>query len=190
LQQTVYAILYASKEQFSETLTGLKVKVFGAISHVKLGNRGDTIVEVLIAIAVLGAALGGAYVTANRNSLTNRASQERLEAVKVAESQLERLKALSSSSETQANLIFNPPATDFCVTQANQTVTASSASCLVDSSGNSGTGSARYQVSIEKGADITTPVGVEGAIFTISVNWSSVRANANEALSYKYEVYR
>ena len=40
-------------------------------------QRGDTIVEVLIAIAVIGAVLGGAYVVVNNSANNNQAAQER-----------------------------------------------------------------------------------------------------------------
>lgn len=59
----------------------------------KLNIRGDTIVEVLIAITVVSTVLGGAYASSNRSLNATRQSQERGEALKLAETQLERLKA-------------------------------------------------------------------------------------------------
>jgi type II secretory pathway pseudopilin PulG len=56
-------------------------------------ERGDTIVEVLLAVLIIGAVLTGAYVTANQTLNANRASQERSEALKYVEGQLEHLKA-------------------------------------------------------------------------------------------------
>lgn len=56
-------------------------------------QRGDTIVEVLIAIAVVGAAISGAYVFVSSNTKNNQAAQERSSAVKVAETQLELLRS-------------------------------------------------------------------------------------------------
>lgn len=62
------------------------------IKHNRQQN-GDTIVEVLIALIIISAVLVGAYLSA-RSSLTNTyRSQERSEALKQAESQLEQLKA-------------------------------------------------------------------------------------------------
>lgn len=65
-----------------------------SIKHIRNKSRGDTIVEVLIALTVLSTILVGAYLTANRSQTANRASKERSEAIKVAESQIERLKGL------------------------------------------------------------------------------------------------
>lgn len=66
-------------------------------------QKGDTIVEVLLAIAVVSSVLGGAYVAANRSLNTNRAAQERAEATKLVESQLESLKVAAGNNPA----IFN-----------------------------------------------------------------------------------
>ena len=42
-----------------------------------LSERGDTLVEVLIAIAVVSLILGGAFVTTNKNLQATREAQER-----------------------------------------------------------------------------------------------------------------
>ncbi|MBP7766916.1 hypothetical protein KA068_00115 [Candidatus Saccharibacteria bacterium] len=55
-----------------------------------LNIKGDTIVEVLIAITVMSSILGGAFVSARRSTNATRASQERVEALAVAQGQLER----------------------------------------------------------------------------------------------------
>jgi type II secretory pathway pseudopilin PulG len=61
----------------------------------KLKERGDTIVEVLIAMTVASSVLGVTYATMNRNIITARANQERTEADKLIQGQLESLKNLS-----------------------------------------------------------------------------------------------
>lgn len=55
-----------------------------------LNNKGDTIVEVLIAITVVSSILGGAFVSARRSTNATRASQERVEALAIAQGQMER----------------------------------------------------------------------------------------------------
>lgn len=75
---------------------------------------GDTIVEVLLAIAVTSAVLAGAYVAVNRSLNATRAAQERGEAVKVAQAQIERLKYLNSSG-SPANIYQDGP---YCITSA------------------------------------------------------------------------
>lgn len=60
-------------------------------SSARLGRRqaGDTIVEVLIAIAVISLVLVGAYVTTTKNMSSTQDAQERTQAVKLAETQIE-----------------------------------------------------------------------------------------------------
>ncbi|HSX44027.1 MAG TPA: hypothetical protein VLE69_01900 [Candidatus Saccharimonadales bacterium] len=59
----------------------------------RLSNRGDTIVEVLIAIVVVSMVLGAAFVLSNRSAKNTRQAQERGEALKYVESQIEQIKA-------------------------------------------------------------------------------------------------
>ena len=60
-------------------------------------QRGDTIVEVLLAMSVVGLVLGTAFGIANRSVNLGQDAQERTEALKLAESQLELLKSRYSS---------------------------------------------------------------------------------------------
>lgn len=60
--------------------------------RVARNNKGDTIVEVLIAIAISGLILAGSFVSANRSSQITRTAQERGEALKIAEAQVERIR--------------------------------------------------------------------------------------------------
>lgn len=165
---------------------GFRVKIFRTIGRIRQANRGDTIIEVLLAIAILGAVLGGAFVAANRNTLVNRSSQERLEAIKVGEAQLERLKAKVSSPD-DSDQIFSPPA-NFCIDQANNLATGS-ASCTLDAAGTSGQPASRYLANVQRDANLSPRPGVTGIRFIITVSWSSV-LSGQETLSYKYEVFR
>lgn len=56
-------------------------------------QSGDTIVEVVLALTVLGLVLSAASVTANRNSRTLQDTQERNFALRLSQGQLERIKA-------------------------------------------------------------------------------------------------
>lgn len=66
--------------------------------HNKLGHAGDTIIEVLIAMTVASSVLGISYGTANRNLLMTRASQERSEASRLIQGQIESLNYVSKTS--------------------------------------------------------------------------------------------
>ncbi len=58
-------------------------------------QAGDTIIEVMLAMALVGMSLGVSYGIANRAISTGRSAQERSEALKLAESQLELIKTVS-----------------------------------------------------------------------------------------------
>lgn len=57
------------------------------------GQTGDTIVEVLIAIAVVSLLLTAAYASANHNVAALQDTQEHTEALKLVQSQVELLRA-------------------------------------------------------------------------------------------------
>lgn len=78
----------------------------------KLNQFGDTIVEVLMAVVVVGLAIGLGYSVASRSLRTNRQAQERVEALKQVETQLELLKKQASVS-TASDPIFQ--AGSFCL---------------------------------------------------------------------------
>ncbi len=65
-----------------------------------LRQRGDTIVEVLFAIAILSLVITGAYNFATRNLLAGRQAQERTEATQLAQSQIESLAAAATQSSS------------------------------------------------------------------------------------------
>lgn len=78
----------------------------------KLSSKGDTIVEVLIAIAVLSSVLGTAYAITNRNISNLRNNQERTEATKIAQGQIE---ALVYKWSTTPSEIKSQNSSGFCI---------------------------------------------------------------------------
>lgn len=84
------------------------------LNRLRIGNRGDTIIEVLIAVAVMSSVLGIAYSIMNLNIETVRDNQERSEASKVAQAQVELLRSVYESDA----IILNPGGS-FCLTSGN-----------------------------------------------------------------------
>ena len=79
-------------------------------------QRGDTIVEVVMAIAVVAVILTGAYASASRSLNNTRAAQERGEALKILEGQLENLNTLSKTdSPPAATNIYDASNRVFCL---------------------------------------------------------------------------
>ena len=65
----------------------------------KLNILGDTIVEVMLVLVIVGAVMGSAYVITNFSLQTELIAQQRSEALNIAQNQLEQLK----------NLVFQNP---------------------------------------------------------------------------------
>ncbi len=140
----------------------------------RLRERGDTLVEVMIAIAVISSMLGGAYVVTNKSLTASRDAQERGNALKLSEGQIERINAVLA---TNPNSIFGPGAVSpFCITNASTVVAASNAACQVDASGAATTNVPQYQLSITR----------SGNTFNLVTTWINVRGGNNRVdLSYK-----
>jgi type II secretory pathway pseudopilin PulG len=80
-----------------------------------LNSVGDTIVEVMIVLAVLGLSLSIAYATANRSLLNARQAQENSQATQMLQSQIEALRSLAPNgpSVVPAQNVFG--STPYCV---------------------------------------------------------------------------
>lgn len=78
-------------------------------------KRGDTILEVLIVMAVLSLVLTVSLAITNRSTQGNRQAQERGEAFKRAESQLELLKKYLSQTQTPVLPAASTGGVNFCM---------------------------------------------------------------------------
>ena len=142
-------------------------------------QRGDTIIEVLLAMSVIGVVLGSAFGIANRSLATGRAAQERTDALKIAETQLELLKTyypLNPSIEARA--------APFCIDEtqpvAAVVVDDSAAACQnINGSGSTGI----YSVSIVPPAGALSP-------YEVTVTWERINTSSSDlgTLSLFYRV--
>lgn len=119
------------------------------------GQRGDTIVEVLIAIAVISLVLVGAYASVNHNALTMQDSQEHGQALKLLQSQLEFLRNNGGISGGS------------CFSSAG----LPTGSCNFNSAGTAPTGNQTPYT-----MNITGPDGTK--TYTVKVTWPSVLASS------------
>jgi type II secretory pathway pseudopilin PulG len=87
------------------------------LSKLKRNNGGDTIVEVMIVLAVLGLAIGISYATANRSLLNARQAQENSQATELTQSQTENLRFLAPTSAPTSNPVKNifAPSQPYCI---------------------------------------------------------------------------
>lgn len=141
-------------------------------------QRGDTIVEVLIAIAVITLVLGGAYVTTNRSLQATRAAQERVNALKLAESQMEQIKALAANNPTE--LFGTTTASPFCIAKATGLpVEDDDPACAVGLSGDPASSEPIFNISITRTSNY----------FVLTEIWVDVSGRNNDSLQMRYRVY-
>ncbi len=112
-------------------------------------RRGDTIIEVLMAMAIMGLILSAAYATASRNLRTSQLTAERTDALKVAEEQIEVMKSLSGEERTLLN--SKPNTASFCIRRNPAAVAVDRFPGGTDQYCTTRGESSRYAVSIEPG---------------------------------------
>src|SRR5579884_937422 len=88
------------------------------LKSLRLNSRGDTIVEVMIVLAILGLAISIAYSTANRSLMEARQAQENSYAAEQVLKQIEAIRDLGQTANpTPGNNIFIT--SRFCVTYSS-----------------------------------------------------------------------
>lgn len=154
--------------------------------RIKRNQAGDTIIEVLLAIAIVGMVLGASYSTATRALRSGRFAQEHTEALKLAESQMEKLKYLASvyseaNPPTAAQDIFNTGVNQnvFCIDDNFMKVLASDGTYTSLCSNISGL----YKVSTTY--DNTSSV----SLFKVVVTWERT-ATTQGNVSVSYRLYK
>lgn len=153
---------------------------------VKLHQAGDTIVEVLVAIAVISAVVGTAYAITNRSVQTNQSSQERGQATKEAETQLETLKSWVGDP-TKAAQVFAEEKFCFALNTSTSQMEIVSFPAPTPVPTNNNTD---YPAECRKGFyNIGFLHEPSTELFTIYITWDGPKGT-RENLSMSYKVYQ
>jgi type II secretory pathway pseudopilin PulG len=86
-----------------------------------LNARGDTIVEIMMVLAVLGLTLSISYATANHSLLAARQAQENSEASELLQSQVELVRYLAATTPAGSGIFSGGSA--FCIEPGSSTPT-------------------------------------------------------------------
>jgi prepilin-type N-terminal cleavage/methylation domain-containing protein len=149
-------------------------------------QRGDTLVEVMIAIVIVATVIGGAYVVSNRSLQSTRSAQERGNALKLGEAQVEQLKALIASDSTK---IFGATVPiKFCLgtngvgaqVVYDIAIPAQKVNCTVDTSGAPATVQPAYTLLITR----------TGNNFKVTESWIDVSGKFSDSLQLNYRAYQ
>lgn len=130
-----------------------------------VGQRGDTIVEVLIAIVVVSIVLVAAYQTTTRNINGIQSTQEHSEALQLAQTQLEYLHNSST-----------PPTTGQCYPN-NSSTPVGGINCLVDASGTPTSVQPQFKLAFSN----------VGSTYQITVTWASIQAGETNNVTLYYQ---
>jgi len=166
-----------------------------SIVPLKLTQKGDTILEVLIAVAVLSLILTMSIATANRSSMGNRQAQERAEAYKHTDSQVELLKAHVEGGATIDPLISGTtsafcmksdgsPTLRFTINESN--INNGNFSAIPPDCRQPGAGGSGYYNYITRKSSIPP---FENNTYTAHTRWVKVNGNNVEKASTVYRIY-
>jgi type II secretory pathway pseudopilin PulG len=146
----------------------------------KLNSFGDTIVEVMVVLAVLSMALSVSYATADRSLLNIRQAQENEQATELAQGQVEELRTLTAPA-SPVNIFT---AGGYCLsTTAPYTKLPS---CGFNYGGQPAPAvSALYTLKTTYAA-----VNSSGGTFTVTVTWPDVQGQGTDSIQLVYRLYQ
>lgn len=165
----------------------------------KLNFRGDTIVEALIATVIIGLTVGLAYGIASRSLRSAQQSQERLEALKLAEGQVEAMKGLVAQDSKEADDKVFAGSSLFCLDnnehvsftvapplpaldQDNLSVGAYPQDCIKDPDG-------RYHLAVERTRLTGPDIPANRYQFTVTVRWFGLGGLEKEEVRIEYRLH-
>lgn len=153
-------------------------------------NKGETIIEVLLALAVLGLIIGIAYASANRSLKLSQDSHERTEASQLAQSTIEAIRfyAINQQQPPPApqsanDSIFRVGAgSDFCLALDNTSITTLAAPNRYDPATPLPCtfGDGRYLVVAKVAKTSSAGVKPEVYEYTITSSWDSITGTADK----------
>jgi len=153
-----------------------------------LKQRGDTIIEVMVCLTILGLAITGAYRIATRSLAQMQDAQERAEALYIAEEQIERIKqSLAGNAPTPTdNVLPRTSGTAFCIRRdLTLLVVSGPKDCTSDTNPN-------YYVGVIYIDQDTSPGGVDNKFIAVAGRASIVRSSGGApaiVATVNYKVY-
>jgi type II secretory pathway pseudopilin PulG len=161
-----------------------------------LHPNGDTIVEVMVVLAVLGLAVGISFATANRGLLDTSQSEQNSQATNYAQAEVEDLRYLaptSNSTDTSQNPtsnIFNPAGT-FCITDPTSSVPITTSSELNCTFGPTPFHILIYNCDSYTGTSPNPCNGTATAsdTFAVVATWSNIQGDGQDSATLYYRAH-
>ncbi|MDB5181697.1 MAG: hypothetical protein JWP13_460 [Candidatus Saccharibacteria bacterium] len=151
------------------------------------GERGDTIVEVMIAIAVVSSVLAGAFTVTQKSTLAVRDGQERGEMLQILQGQVELVRAVALTQTTGPSSIYSSSPKYFCIDSATRSKVGYPASVTSSPFPTTDTSSYPTQCkSISGRYNIAVTYNSTTNTFTFLGNWDRFAGGTNSMqLSYR-----
>ncbi len=146
----------------------------------KQGQAGETIIEVLLALTVLGLALGLSYSSAGRSLKGSRDSQEHTEASQIAASAVDAIRHYATNADLNANAHEVLTADSFCIRTELSNV--SNFDPLLQDDDPACTYSGLYKTAVGASHDAATTTHQ----YVIAVTWDSLVNAAGNQVVMRY----
>lgn len=147
-------------------------------------QRGDTIVEVLLVLAVLGSAISISYATANRSLLNARQAQESSVATSLLQSQLETVRTLAPFAVAPVPTEDVYIATPYCIrTDPTVYTVVADTDPACNPPINSADPSVTYHISVTYKSSPTDT-------FTAKASWPDVRSQGDDSATLVYRAHK
>lgn len=130
-----------------------------------LRQAGDTMIEVLISMAIVSTILGGAYVASNKSLLSIRDAQEHVDALKLADGQVELLKASPPMLDTPTNFCY---VLNTSLGTTPQAVSVSGNNCTLTSKG------VLAANGVQPAYSVNITYNTTNLIYTVQVVWDTI----------------
>lgn len=147
-------------------------------------QNGETIIEVLLSVAVLGLVLAASYTLANKSTQANRRSQERTEALNQTSARIEQFKTYLENGG-------NIPSGTFCVYENNsgQLRTAIFSSSVPPNAQNDTL--SVYPARCKSGTDnrYNTSIHKTSGTYVITTRWFRAAGGGVDEMALAYRIY-
>jgi hypothetical protein len=152
-------------------------------------QAGDTIVEVLIAITVVAAVLGGSYTVVNRTMANSRQAQEHAEALQMANKQVEYITSLVATA--QAGDLYDGNPRFSCINKDTGVIVGQT---LLGGGADGPAANGNYALACRDASPAGYLTAFEyvsaGRYFKVYITWPSVTGDGNDRVSLVYRPYR
>lgn len=145
-----------------------------------INQSGDTIVEVLISLAVISSVLVGAFIVSQKSTQAVQSSQEHAEMTQILQGQIELVRANALTQSNDSAGVFGSGSTYFCVNSAQAIVTMPSLGSPDGSGYETGCKDiqGRYNVAVTYNST--------SKVFTFIGTWDRIGGGSNqEQMSYR-----